>query len=111
MKDSFPYRLFIPRALDVSLYFVVLLVLGILLSLSELNAAQLGFIVLVLGLFQDYRQRDFYDKDVHEATILSRELVCSPLNEVAFLRRMLSRTNVVLIVFGTILTGFSAFTA
>lgn len=109
MNDRFPFRMFFIRTFDILVYLAVFLFVVVFVISARLTIAQIGVIILVLGLYQEYRQREFYDDDIHERSILARELLCFPVNEVAQVRSRLAKINVLLIVFGTILSGWAAF--
>lgn len=109
-EDAFPYKHLVFRILDIALYTIVALISALLfLTESGMATAKIGLLILVLGLYQEYRQQNYYSKDSIERSLLSSSLVIYPINDIAKLRNYLSRGNIILIIFGTILSGWGVF--
>lgn len=107
--DKFPYRLLAFRLLDVLIYAFVVILTMVLVMGYFADAVKIGIAILVTGLYQESRQQSFYSRDLHESDLLSNRLTRFPINEIARARARLSKTNIVLIISGTILSGWSAF--
>lgn len=99
MKDNYPVRLLLQRLCDISCYFITVLVLA--LSTHDLEYYGLAFVVI--GTFQEYRQRHIYANNPIEDSLLSCSLEVPILNKLAKFRRALVKLNPAIIIVGTLL--------
>jgi hypothetical protein len=102
--DSFPWRWLAPRAIDVLLYFLVVIAFSTAAFYPILGLEASGLVILVIGLYSEYRQNSHYSVSPIENSLISGELVHSPVHQIAKFRNRIAKLNILIIIAGTTLT-------
>lgn len=107
--DSFPWRWFVPRVFDAALYLLVLVLVAGSIFFSALKVEVFGLIILIIGTYSEYRQSNYYSVSHIESSLISGEITHLPVHQIAKFRSKASRFNVVIIIVGSIMTGWGFF--
>lgn len=107
--DNFPWRWFAPRILDMCFYLLAFILFVELIIISAFKPEASGLIILLIGIYSKYRQSSYYSVNHIENSLISGEIIHSPVHQIAKLRSKISKINVLIIVAGTVIAGWGAF--
>lgn len=107
--DKFPWRWFASRMLDMCLYLLVLFLAIDTMFFSSFVPEASGIIILIIGIYAEHRQNSHYSMCHIENSLISGEIIRSPVHQIAKVRSSISKLNVLIIVLGTLLTSWSTF--
>lgn len=107
--DNFPWRQFASRLFDMTLYLFVLILVAGSVFFPMLKFEAFGLIILIIGIYSEYRQSNYYSVSNIENSLISGEIIHSPVHQLAKLRSKASKFNVVIITVGSIMTGWNFF--
>lgn len=103
---GFPWRWFAPRVLDMILYLLALTLFVEIMILSAFRTEASGLIILLIGIYSEYRQSSHYSVNHIENSLVSGEIMYSPVHQIAKLRSRISKTNILIICAGTLIAGW-----
>jgi hypothetical protein len=104
--DNFPWRWFLPRTLDISLSLLAIILILESVFFAALKIEASGFVVLIIGMYSEYRQNSHYSVSPIENSLISGELTHTPVHQIAKARSRIAKINIVIMVVGTIMTAW-----
>lgn len=116
--DPYPFSLLWWRLFDLVVFVIsIAIVFYIVLDISFLGyfthseIQKMSLVTAIIGIYTEYRQKSFYDKGcAHEQSLLGGGLTTDTkiLEFIAKTRSYLAQNNVLIIIFGMIISVFYA---
>lgn len=110
MKDRLPWKDLTTRLIDLMFYSTILLLWAqLLLHIPFLNLKLVGIFTVLITLFNNHRQTNFYNhqSNPNENSYISGGIEATPVHQIAKIRYQLSKCNLLFGFIGAVASSWS----